>query len=143
MKKIYIVTALASLALIAVIGIFYVTNKTTNNSDNTPVAQKPTKSELEQIRDNIKNGAILVDVRTSEEFASEHARGSVNLQLSDIQNGITPTASKETTIYLYCRSGKRAAEAKAILEKEGFTEVVSITSLDKWKSLGGETDKAY
>jgi phage shock protein E len=94
---------------------------------------------VNQINKNITKGSILVDVRTPEEYLEKHAENSVNIPLDKIRNGENPNITKKKIVYVYCRSGVRAAEAKAILEQRGFTHVLSITSLDKWMSMGGKT----
>jgi rhodanese-related sulfurtransferase len=143
MKK-GIFIGLIALILIIVVGIFFVTNAKTDNSSKVTKSKGVTTSatEINTIEKDLKSGAILIDVRTPEEYSLERAKGAVNLPLSDIQSGVVPNTSKDSTIYLYCRSGRRATEAKAILEKQGYTKVVNLLSLDNWKSLGGSTTKA-
>ncbi len=95
---------------------------------------------IKEVSSNIKSGALLVDVRTAAEYQSEHAAGAVNIPVEDMQDGKYPDISKDKTLYVYCHSGKRASLAKSILEKAGYTKVVSLTSLHSWVVLGGKTE---
>ncbi len=89
------------------------------------------------IQDEIKQGALLLDVRTSEEFAAGHFENATNLPLAKIQSGEYPNVDKNTTIYVYCRSGNRSAQAKQLLEKAGFAKVEDLGGLGDVEKLGG------
>lgn len=67
----------------------------------------------------IKNGGVLIDVRTPAEFNSGHAKGSKNMPLQNLSNQIKKLKNKEVVIV--CRSGARAAQAKQQLERNGIT----------------------
>ncbi|MDD3035837.1 MAG: rhodanese-like domain-containing protein [Candidatus Saccharimonadaceae bacterium] len=90
------------------------------------------------IKENIGKNAVMVDVRTVEEYDASHAVDAINIPLSDIQKGSEPDVPKEGIVYVYCKSGVRAGQAKTILEKVGFKHVINLTSLDNWKALGGK-----
>lgn len=98
------------------------------------------KISLEDVSSGMKNGALLVDVRTAEEYKSEHADGAINISLEEIQNGKYPEVSKDNTVYVYCHSGKRASTAKSLLESAGYKQVISLTSLNNWVVMGGKTE---
>jgi len=83
----------------------------------TPAKNQAQVSKIDTINKDISSGALLVDVRTAEEFAAEHAARATNLPVEQISAGKYPTADKEATIYLYCRSGKRANTALATMQK--------------------------
>ena len=53
----------------------------------------------------LMDDAVLVDVRTAEEFDDEHAAGAVNVSLQQIQADDYGNLPKDKTIYVYCRSG--------------------------------------
>lgn len=114
----------------------------TASNPSTNTNQQSEELSITSIKKSLANGAILIDVRTSDEFMTEHAVGSINLPVEQISSGEFPKVDKDTTIYVYCRSGKRANIALEAMKKYGFTNVKSITSLDNWKSLGGETLKS-
>ena len=64
----------------------------------------------------------LIDVRTPEEFAEGHLRGAVNHDWydSNFVDKVSAAYDKSAPLYIYCRSGKRASEAAAALDKAGF-----------------------
>lgn len=72
----------------------------------------------------VKNGAYLVDVRTPGEFAEGYVAGSVNIPLDQIGNRIEEFNGK-AQIVVFCRSGNRSGQAKAILNHHGFNNVVN------------------
>ena len=89
------------------------------------------------VQEDVKNGAQLIDVRTTEEFKAGHFAESINVPLDKIQSGEFPNVAKNTTIYLYCRSGNRSSQAKQLLEKAGFTNVKDLGGLENIQKLGG------
>jgi len=74
---------------------------------------------------------ILVDVRTAEEFAEGHIPTAVNAPVDGIGNA-PPTQDKTARIIVYCRSGRRSARAKSILEGLGYTGVVDFGGISRW-----------
>lgn len=85
------------------------------------------KSELPRL---IKEGAILVDVRTPGEFAAGARPGSLNIPLDSLANR-TGELDKEKTIILSCASGARSGVAAGILKRQGFRNVINAGS---WKN---------
>ena len=62
----------------------------------------------------IKNGAQIIDVRTSGEYASGHIKGSLNIPLNSISANVKKI-KKDTPLSTCCASGMRRAGAKATL----------------------------
>lgn len=69
----------------------------------------------------VKDGALIVDVRTSGEFNSGHIKGSINIPLDTIQSKAAELKKKGKTIITCCRSGSRSGMAKSMLEGAGIT----------------------
>jgi len=67
-------------------------------------------------------GAIIIDVRSSSEFASGHIKGSKNIELQQLKNQLNKIP-KDKVIITCCASGMRSASAKSILLQSGFPEV--------------------
>ena len=64
--------------------------------------------------------AVWVDVRSPEEYASDHLQQARSIPLDDIESGIGQLGlDKDAPIYLYCGSGRRAGLAKERLEAPG------------------------
>lgn len=84
----------------------------------------------------IAEGAVVIDVRTSAEFAGGHFSKSINIPLDKLESGIKKIKNKGPVI-VCCASGMRSGSAKSILERNGFTEVYNAggwTSLRKYES---------
>ena len=129
MKRLFVVLAIVISGILVAIFLL--------NAPNKEVEVKV--SLAQQISSKIQaNKGQLIDVRTPEEFALEHAKDAANLPLADIEAGIYPQIAKDTAIYLYCRTGNRAGQAKTILEQAGFTNVTNIGGLVDWQTQGGE-----
>jgi phage shock protein E len=73
-------------------------------------------------KNEIANGAVIVDVRTKSEFAGGHIKGSMNIPLDMLQDNINKIA-KNKTIITCCASGMRSSAAKSLLKKKGFDNV--------------------
>lgn len=75
------------------------------------------------------SGAILVDVREADEFASGHIPNAVNEPLSTIKQTTLP---KDKPLFLYCLRGTRSKQAARILRSMGYT-VKSIGGIGRYK----------
>ncbi len=71
-------------------------------------------------------GALLLDVRTAEEYAAGHIPGSRNLPLAEIDRAGTLIEDPETPLFLYCYRGTRSLRAAAALKSMGYRQVTSI-----------------
>jgi len=75
-----------------------------------------------------KNGGFLLDVRTSREFNQSHIEGSINIELDELRDRIDEIpVSKDTPIYVICRSGLRAYLAIRILKGHGFKKLYNLS----------------
>lgn len=72
------------------------------------------------------DGAVLLDVRTPEEYAEGHIEGSVNIPLQSIEQAESVIKDKDTPLFVHCRSGGRSAQATSILKRMGYTNVEDI-----------------
>jgi rhodanese-related sulfurtransferase len=63
-------------------------------------------------------------VRTPAEFADSHVPGSINIPLDKISSQLDRFKGKEN-IVVFCRSGNRSSQAKSILERNGFKNVIN------------------
>ena len=70
--------------------------------------------------------AVLLDVRTPEEYRQGHIPGSRNLSLQAI--GALPgmIENRETPLFVYCQSGSRSSQAVNLLRQMGYTKVQNI-----------------
>lgn len=68
----------------------------------------------------VKNGALIVDVRTPGEFNSGHIKGSINIPLDQINNKKADLKKKNKVIITCCRSGNRSGMAESMLKAAGI-----------------------
>ena len=71
----------------------------------------------------VKQGALVVDVRSKGEYAGGHVRGSVNIPLDQLRNNLSRFPDKNKVIITCCASGNRSGMAKNILKEKGYTNV--------------------
>lgn len=74
-------------------------------------------------RQLLKDGAIIVDVRTPNEFAGGHIKGAINIPVDQISSNLSKLKNKEQVIITCCASGMRSSSARGILQKAGYTHV--------------------
>lgn len=87
-------------------------------------------SSKEDIKAQLDNGAIVIDVRTPSEFSGGHYKDAINIPVGDLSSKLSKLGSdKAKPIVLYCHSGARALSAKRTLQKAGFTNVINAGSL--------------
>ena len=74
----------------------------------------------------VKNGALVIDTRTAQEFAGGHIDGAINIPYDVIGNVIGKhEQNKSRAIIVYCHSGMRSAAAEKTLVHAGYTNVVN------------------
>ena len=79
---------------------------------------------------SMENNAVLLDVRTPEEHQSGYLEGAVLLPLAELESKISSKVSgKNTPIYIYCRSGRRAGTAVEKLKAMGYTDLHNLGGL--------------
>ena len=71
-------------------------------------------------------GAVLLDVRTPQEYREGHIPGSQNVPLQQLDKVEEVTENKDTVLYVYCRSGARSRQAVSLLQAMGYTNVHNI-----------------
>lgn len=88
-------------------------------------------------------GALLIDVRTPEEFAGERIPGARNFPIQDLPKRLPEIEElagddKDKPIVIYCASGFRAAKAKAILLDAGFKRLTNLGGVSDWVGSGSK-----
>lgn len=79
---------------------------------------------------------IWIDVRSVEEYTTDHIDGDANVPLADINvDALAAKYGKDAELMLYCRSGNRAGQAKQLLETAGFTKVTNAGGIDAVRKL--------
>jgi rhodanese-related sulfurtransferase len=81
----------------------------------------------------VKDGALIIDVRTTGEFKTGHIKNSINIPLSEIQRSLNKIP-KNKVIITCCASGMRSGSAKQILKSQGY----DVHNGGGWSSLSGK-----
>lgn len=79
------------------------------------------------------DGAVLLDVRTSEEYRDGHIDGSINVPLDRISSIKNTVEDKNTPLYVHCYSGGRSGQAVAYLKQMGYTNVTNIGGISSYR----------
>jgi phage shock protein E len=82
------------------------------------------------VKEMIKSGAKIIDVRTEGEFADGSYPGAVNIPLNGLAARLGEVGPKDGLIVLYCASGARSAQAARLLKQSGYTNVTNAGGLD-------------
>lgn len=95
--------------------------------------QQISQEEAKTIMSTNQN-AVVLDVRTQEEYDSGHIKGAVLLPVDwiteDTAQEVIP--AKDTQVLVYCRSGNRSVTASKALAQLGYTEVYEFGGINTW-----------
>jgi len=78
-----------------------------------------------------QNGAVILDVRTPEEFRTGHIKGAINTPVDQVKGAISDLKKKNKPVITCCRSGARSGMAKSLLEAAGL----EVYNGGPWDSL--------
>lgn len=83
----------------------------------------------------INDGAILLDVRTIDEYNEKHIDGAILLPLEEIEEDKISSIvnSKDSPIIVYCKSGNRSHQALLKLQALGYSEIYDLGAMSNWK----------
>ena len=78
-------------------------------------------------------GAVLIDVRTPEEYSEGHIPESKNVPLQTLDKVRSVVENKDTELFVYCYSGARSRQAVAALGQMGYTKVNNIGGISSYR----------
>ncbi len=81
------------------------------------------KKEL--IREAIRRGAYIIDVRTPQEYKMGHIQQAVNIPLDQIRKNSDKIRKIDKPIITCCQTGSRSGRARSILKRQGIPEVLN------------------
>ena len=85
------------------------------------------KMPMTEFKQELLDNAILVDVRTPEEFEAGHLENAENVNWFDPNfTEHFKAVDKDKTIYVYCKVGGRSAKAQEKLKSLGYKHVVNL-----------------
>ena len=128
MKRFLILVATA--ATLSSLLLYGCSNNTSNDNINV---KKISSEEAKSIIDS-SNDEIIVDVREKNEYEEGHIKDSILIPLDTLENTIEDIIKdKESQILVYCRSGRRSAEASKIIKSLGYTNIYDFGGIIDWK----------
>ncbi len=81
------------------------------------------------VKQKIEAGAVIVDVRTPEEFRDRAYPGALNIPVSSLVARMAEIP-KDKPVIVYCASGARSASAARTLRQAGYRDVLNAGGLD-------------
>ena len=95
----------------------------------TTLTAQEAKKRLDEVP-----GIILLDVRTQAEYDGGHIPGAVCLPVETFGDGELTVLlpDKHAEIFVYCRSGRRSAQAARLLTDQGYTAVTDFGGILDW-----------
>jgi rhodanese-related sulfurtransferase len=96
----------------------------------TPATPAKAAKDPAAARKLIGEGALVLDVRTPDEYREGHVPTSTNIPVTEVPDRLADieklvAGDKSKPIVVYCAAGGRAAKAKRALEEAGFKNVVN------------------
>ena len=89
-----------------------------------------------QARTHLKNGALVIDVRSPGEFNSGHLSAALNLPLDEIETALPRRVpDKNQVLLLHCQSGMRSGMAKKKLNGLGYANAFNLGSYGRAESI--------
>jgi len=85
------------------------------------------------LADYLNHGAVLIDVRNDEEWATGHIEGAVHIPLTDLSSRLPQEIpDKNTQLIFYCSSGKRSQTALEEAKDLGYQQVYNLGGIEEW-----------
>ncbi len=94
------------------------------------------------LRQHLQEGALVIDVRSPEEYRRGHAPGTRNLPLPELADTLPrEVPDKDQVILLHCQSGMRSLNGMRQLQRLGYKKVFNLGSLARANQLMNEARK--
>ena len=82
---------------------------------------------IEELKSKIEQGAVLIDVRSNQEYREGHLQGAINIPDFEIASKIQKELPKKNQlIVVYCQYGGRSQNAMKIMKNNGYTNVFNL-----------------
>lgn len=86
----------------------------------------------DQALDEVRDGAILVDVRGETEYQTGRIQGAINIPLDDLEQKLPEAADPEDTVIFYCQVGTRSKAAVQKALDMGYEQVYTAGGVEDW-----------
>ncbi len=87
--------------------------------------------EIIAARKAVKEGALIIDVRTQEEYRQKHVEGARNIPVHLLDRAY-PYLPKDKALVVYCREGHRSEVAAKMLREQGW-KVYDVATQEDWE----------
>ncbi|MBN8231262.1 rhodanese-like domain-containing protein [Corallococcus macrosporus] len=102
----------------------------TPREEVAPATRPATAVTATRAQELVAHGALLLDVRTQEEYGEGHLVGAQHLSLQSLQAGERPAIPADQPVIVYCRTGRRSAQAAQVLREAGFQHVHDLGAME-------------
>ena len=102
---------------------------------NTVLKQRRYAKVLEEARQALEGGAVVVDARSAMEFQGGHHEGAVNYPAGDAAKAVKRLRDKKRAVVVYCASGARSRRMADALGQAGFGRVLDVGTLANMRGL--------
>jgi phage shock protein E len=80
---------------------------------------------VNSVEKKIQEGAVIVDVRTIDEYEDGHFPKAINIPVNELPKRAAEIGPKDKPVLLYCESGSRSAMGAMLLKTMGFSDVTN------------------
>lgn len=114
------------------------TNTQTSSESSSETQAEPIAKDIsiEESKKLIDEGEVtlILDVRNEDEFAEGHLKNAIQISVDNLKESLSDIEKfKDELVLVYCRSGKRSAEAMDILKENGFKNLIHMKDgISKW-----------
>ena len=124
------------------VGLMSLVTLACSEADTSDAVASVTPISAEALLSAPPAGALILDVRTPEEFSRGHVPGAVNVPHSEVTGRLAELGEdRSRPVVVYCESGKRAGMAEGELLAAGFTDVQHLEGdMRAWRSAGRPTE---
>jgi len=122
----------AAVCVVVIIGAGWFIKNNYDNGGMDMTNRRITATQAHTMMKRYPN-AIILDVRTQQEFATGHIPGAILLPDYEIQDRagyVLP--NHDALILIYCRSGARSSSATSLLVSMGYTNVYDFGGINNW-----------
>ena len=90
------------------------------------------KELSDEAHQRVAKGAVLLDVRTPDEYRQGHPPAARNIPLQELPQRLAEVGPPGTPVVVYCQAGGRATRAADFLKANGYPEVFNLLSVHNW-----------
>lgn len=82
---------------------------------------------VEELKEKINQGAIILDVRSKQEYQEGHIIGAINIPEYEIDNRVErEIQNKNVPVVIYCQYGSRSRNVYGKMKRKGYTNIYNL-----------------